>query len=367
VIKRLVLAVLLVLLIASGLAVRDLFLPFQGYPGRQYVEISPRTRAPAVASRLVSEGVLAHRWPFLALYVLGRYRHRLQAGEYLFDRPLRPLDVYRMLIHGRVYLHAVVIPEGSNRFDLARIFQKDLGIPANDFLRATLQPRAISDLDPHAPSLEGYLFPDTYRFPRGATAAQVIATMLNQFRRVYRNDLARRLRQSGMTLHQTVTLASLVERETPKPSERPIIAQVFELRLEIGMPLQSDPTVLYAARLDGRPLPTLTPRDLKFDSPYNTYVHAGLPPGPICSPGQASLEAALCPASTDFLYFVSDNHGGHVFARTLAQHRRNVARYRRQLAALRRSASAHHKTLDPRRPAKPRRRAQHPPRPSPSL
>jgi UPF0755 protein len=267
--------------------------------------------------------------------LIGRYRYRLEAGEYLFDRPLRPLDVYRKLIHGQVYLHTVVIPEGSNRFDMARIYHQDLGIPEREFLAATLQTRAISDLDPQAPSLEGYLFPDTYRFPRSATVAQIIASMLNQFRKIYRNDLAGELQKSGLTLHQAVTLASMVERETPKPSERPIIAQVFELRLEIGMPLESDPTVFYAEARAGHPVQTLTKQDLQFGSPYNTYAHAGLPPGPICSPGQASLQAALCPASTDYLYFVSNNHGGHVFARTLAQHERNVARYRQQLTALR--------------------------------
>ncbi len=361
--KRVALAILVAFLVASALVVRDLFRPFRGYSGRELVEIPPGTRATAVAAVLVSKGVLAGRFPFLALYLLGRYRHRLKAGEYLFDRPLRPLDVYRKLIHGQVYLHRVVIPEGSNRFDMAHIFQKDLGIPPDDFLQATLATRAISDLDPQAPSLEGYLFPDTYRFPRGATIAQVIASMLNQFRRIYKKDLAEDLHKSGMTLHQAVTLASLVERETPKPSERPVIAQVFELRLEMGMALECDPTVIYAAELDGRAVPTITTDDLKLDSPYNTYVHAGLPPGPICSPGLASLEAALCPASTDYLYFVSNNRGGHVFARTLAQHRRNVARYLRQLAALRHSVPARRKTRDPHRRAQPRRRAQHGPRP----
>ncbi len=332
--KRLAAAGAVILLLATGFIGRDIFRPYQGYSGQVVVEIPRGDRAPQVASLLVSKGVLAHRVPFLALYLLGRYRHRIEAGEYLFDRPLRPLDVYRIVIHGQVYLHAVVIPEGSNRFDMARIYRRDLGIPARQFLQVTLEARAVRDLDPQAPSLEGYLFPDTYRFPRGATAAQVVATMLNQFRKVYREDLASPLQRSGLTLHQAVTLASLVERETPQPKERPIIAQVFELRLEIGMPLQCDPTVLYARALVGHPIHAITEKDLKFDSPYNTYVHAGLPPGPICSPGLASLQAALCPASTDYLYFVSDNHGGHVFARTLAEQGRHVARYLRQLAAL---------------------------------
>ncbi len=333
--------------------VSDLLSPYRGYAGNLLLVIEPRSRATQVADLLVARGVLRHRLPFLVRYWSTRPRHPLRAGEYLFDRPLRPIDVCRKLIQGDVYLHSVVIPEGSDRFDIARILNQRLGIDPAQFFRVTEQAVAVRDLDPRAPSLEGYLFPDTYRFPRGVSAATVVITMLTRFRRILATRLAnqgpsptpdsppqlgRPARGGGKAgWHDVVTLASLIEKETPEASERPLIAGVFERRLERGMPLQSDPTVVYAARLDHRPVGPITQSDLEFDSPYNTYRHSGLPPGPIANPGQASIRAALHPAEGDALYFVANNHGGHVFARTLAEHQHNVSRYRREAAALRRS------------------------------
>jgi UPF0755 protein len=277
----------------------------------------------------------------------------LRAGEYLFDRPLRPIDVWRKLVQGDVYLHPVIIPEGSDRFDIARILNLRLGIDPVQFFRVTEQAVAIQDLDPRAVSLEGYLFPDTYRFPRGVSAEAVVITMLTRFRHILATHFANQglsptpdsPRQLGRGAggggtrgwHDVITLASLVEKETPEASERPLIAGVFERRLERGMALQSDPTVVYAARLDHRSVGLITQSDLEFDSPYNTYRHSGLPPGPIASPGEASIRAALHPTVGDALYFVANNHGGHVFARTLAEHQRNVSRYRREVATLRRN------------------------------
>jgi UPF0755 protein len=331
----------------------DLLSPYRGYAGNLLLVIEPGSRATQVADLLVARGVLKHRLPFLVRYWATRPRHPLRAGEYLFDRPLRPIDVCRKLIHGDVYLHSVVIPEGSDRFDIARILNLRLGIDPEQFFRVTELAVAIRDLDPKAPSLEGYLFPDTYRFPRGVGAETVVITMLARFRHILATrfasqgpsptpdsppQLGKGARGGGKTgWHDIITLASLVEKETPEASERPLIAGVFERRLEKGMPLQSDPTVIYAARLDHRPVGPITQSDLEFDSPYNTYRHPGLPPGPIANPGQASIRAALHPVEGDALYFVANNHGGHVFARTLAEHQHNVSRYRRELAALRRS------------------------------
>ena len=327
------LAAILVLLCLAGAAwgVYDLYRPYRGYGGREVLEIAPGTGAPAIADLLVARGVLAHRLPFLVRYYLGRSRRRLKAGEYLFDRPLRPIDVLRKLVAGDVYLHPVVVPEGSDRFDVARILADDMKIDPAAFLRLTEQTSLIQDLDPHAPSLEGYLFPDTYRFPRGVSAETVITTMIVRFRHVVKTRLTGVDPRSG-DLHRVVTLASLVEKETPDPAERPLVAEVFTSRLEKKMPLQCDPTVVYAARIADRAIGTIHQSDLKFNSPFNTYVHPGLPPGPIANPGLASLEAALHPASGKALYFVSNNHGGHVFSSTLAEHQRNVARYRREKA-----------------------------------
>ena len=334
--KKKILALAVLAFIAClGVTGTEILRSYRGYAGQTIVEIPPGTQAPEVATRLVEKGVIAHRWPFLLIYGADRWRHHLKAGEYLFDHPMRPLDVYRKLIRGEVYFRSVVIPEGSNRFDIARILQGRLGIDPEDFLRVTREASPIRDLDPHAPSLEGYLFPDTYRFEFHPTTAHIAMAMLARFREVLRQDFQQDLNQSDKNIHQVMTLGSLIEKETPNPDERRVIAQVFELRLQKGMLLQCDPTVAYAAEMAQLPSAPITESDLNLKSPYNTYVHTGLPPGPICNPGKASILAALHPASTDYLYFVSNNHGGHRFARTLAEHQRNVARYRKQAAALR--------------------------------
>ena len=364
---------LLLLLGAAALGLAwvafDLLSPYRGYAGSVILDFAPGSRVSQIADSLVAHGVLRHRLPFLLRYLVGRPRHTLRAGEYMFDRPLRPVDVYRKLVLGEVYLHTVVIPEGSDRFDIARILNQRLGIDPALFLRMTRQTMPIHDLDPKALSLEGYLFPDTYRFPRGVSAATVVTTMLARFRHI----VATRFAEQGPSptpappqvgrgarttvpdsppqvdreskywvihgWHDVITLASLVEKETPEASERPLVAGVFERRLELGMPLQCDPTVVYAAQLEDRPTGSITQSELQLDSPYNTYRHAGLPPGPIANPGEASIRAALHPAAGDALYFVANNQGGHVFARTLAEHQLNVARYRREVAASQRKAA----------------------------
>lgn len=293
--KRKLLAIMLLLgLGAAAWAVRDLYRPYRGFAGNLMVEIAPGSTAPAIANLLVERGVLAHRLPFLARYLLGRAHHPLKAGEYLFDRPLRPIDVYRRLVKGDVFLYQVVIPEGSDRFDMARIFQNRLGIDPADFLRTSEDTALVRDLDPAAPSLEGYLFPDTYRFPRGTTAATVIATMVARFRHILQTRFPSDLGSNPGRLHTVVTLASLVETETPNPEERPMVAGVFTRRLVKDMPLQCDPTVIYAARLAGHPIGAIRVSDLEFDSPFNTYRHPGLPPAP--SPVRANFRCA--PPST---------------------------------------------------------------------
>jgi UPF0755 protein len=338
---RTLVAILVLLCMAGAIwGARDLYQPYCGFAGPELVEVAPGTGAPEIADLLVARGVLAHKWPFLARYWIARTHRRLKAGEYLFDRALRPVDVYRKLIVGDVYLHPVVIPEGSDRFDIARILAERMAIDPNDFLHRTEQTALIHDLDADAPTLEGYLFPDTYRFPRGVTAEKVIATMVARFRHVLQTRFHDEMTADPENLHSVVTLASLVEKETPDPAERPVVAGVFTRRLEKHMLLECDPTVIYAARLAERPIAVIHLSDLKFDSPFNTYVHAGLPPGPIANPGESSLRAAFYPEDGDELYFVSNNHGGHFFSRTLAEHQRNVARYRQELAAEKASAQA---------------------------
>ncbi len=337
--KKWLLAFVAILALAGLVWVsRELYRPYRGYAGNLVLAIQPGTQAPVLAKLLVSRGVLAHHLPFLVVYGLGRPRHRtIKSGEYLFDRPLRPVDVYQKLVQGDIYTRLVVIPEGSDRFDMARILHQRLGIKPEEFLAVAQQTSPIRDLDPMAPSLEGYLFPDTYRFPQGASSATVVLTMLARFRQILDSKFRQDLSQSSGGLHDVITLASLVEKETPDPAERPLVAEVFVRRLDKGILLQCDPTVVYADRLShhliGRPVGLITQSDLQIDSLYNTYRYPGLPPGPICSPGEASIRAALKPASGAALYFVSNNHGGHVFASTLEEHQRNVTRYRKEVAA----------------------------------
>jgi len=340
--KKVLVVVFVLAAVLSAVALawtwRELYRPYRAYSGSMILEIEPGTSAPTLADALVQRGVLEKRWPFLFRYLIGRSNHRIKAGEYLFDRPLRPIDVYQKIVRGEVFLHPVLVPEGSDRFDVAFILNRDLKIDKDDFVRITQDAAPILDLDPKARTLEGYLFPDTYRFPRGVSPSTVVQTMLARFRHVYTSKIKNDLEASGGSVHDVMTLASLVEKETPDPMERPIVAGVFKRRLERGMPLACDPTLVYAARLDHRmlerPLPPITKSELEFISPYNTYRHAGLPPGPIANPGLASIRAALEPAPGQALYFVSNNHGGHIFANTLAEHDRNVARYRKQVAEI---------------------------------
>jgi UPF0755 protein len=334
---------LLIIPLAAALAAgawlaHALYQPFRGYSGKVILQIQPGAHVQAVAEDLVRHGVLAYRLPFLLRYWWGQKQHEtLKYGEYLFDQPQSALEVYGKLVRGQVYLHTVLIPEGSDRFDMARICQHEVGLAPQAFLTASTKTLPIRALDPNAPTLEGYLFPDTYRFPRGVSGTRVVETMVGRFRQVYDSEIRSQILQQGATLHDVMTLASLVEKETPNPVERPVIAGVFTRRLQLKMPLQCDPTVVYAIRLGHRPEDPgsgpLTSADLAVPSPYNTYSHPGLPPGPICSPGLASILAALHPAPGKALYFVSNTHGGHVFAKTLTQQNRNVVQYRRRLKA----------------------------------
>ena len=229
-------------------------------------------------------------------------------------------------------------------FDIADLVQRQDFTTRDDFLAAAGNPALIRDLAPNAPSLEGFLFPATYEFPRHPTGEQMVTAMVAHFRQQWAAISAAQPNLSGLGIEQVVTLASLVERETPKAEERPMVAGVFVNRLNRHVPLQCDPTVVYALELAGLYNGKLDAASLPFDSPYNTYRRSGLPPGPIANPGGASLEAALNPPKSDYLYFVANTEGGHFFSRTLAEHNHNVALYRRRLAAQRGAAAANDST-----------------------
>ena len=286
-----------------------------------------------IGRELEQLGLVRHPEVF-RLYVISRGETgRLRAGEYALEGTMSLEQIVDKLVRGEVVRHTVTFPEGTNIEDMARLAALK-GIPAAGFLAAARDPAPIHDLDPEAKDLEGYLFPDTYDIPRGPEpAAHLVAHMVRRFRAVATPALPD-IASSGRTLRQVVTLASLVELETARPEERPRVAAVFLNRLRKKMALQTDPTVIYALRAAGTYDGNIRKEDLEVDSPYNTYRYPGLPPGPIASPGRASIEAALHPAQTRELYFVSRNDGTHQFSETLAEHDRWVDLYQRHRGAM---------------------------------
>lgn len=302
-----------------------MYVPY-GPHAETFVRILPGTGSTGIASKLEQAGVVRSRYGFDILREIKG--GTLKAGEYRFDHPATMGEVYARLHRGDVYTVAVSIPEGFNLFEIATAVQAAGLGSATDFLTAARQNTAlIAEWSPEAQSLEGYLFPETYRFGRHTTHLEILMAMVKRFKQA-KEEL-------GLTgdVARTVTMASLVEKEVKQDNERPLVAGVFENRLRVGMPLATDPTVIYAALLEGRSegpgvKTTIFASDLKADSAYNTYKHTGLPPGPICSPGLASLRAAMHPAKTDFLYFVSDAAGHSKFSVDLKEHASQVQAYR---------------------------------------
>jgi UPF0755 protein len=321
--KKFLLAVLLILFVAAG-AAWFVFMPY-GPETETFVDLAPGSSALAIGRSLEGAGVVRSRFAFDLLRAC--LRGKLKAGEYRFDHPAPAIEVYERIVRGDVYTVALVVPEGANIFDIAaRVQQAGLASRA-DFLDAAVkQVGLVADIDPKAKSLEGYLFPDTYRFSPKAGAAQIAAAMVRRFRAV--------AAQLGIqkNVHQVVTIASLVEKETAVDADRPLVASVFDNRLKKNMPLETDPSVIYGLELAGLWRGAIYQSDLTRDTAYNTYLHPGLPPGPVANPGVASLRAALDPASSNYFYFVaagSDAQGNSLFATTLDEHKRNVSGYRR--------------------------------------
>jgi UPF0755 protein len=255
----------------------------------------------------------------------------LRAGEYLLDSSLSLARVTDKIVRGEVVRRDLTFPEGKNIAEAA-LLATARGIDAAAFRAAAADPALIRDLDPMASDLEGYLYPDTYDVPQtGATAALLISRMVGRFREVIAPELPR-IKESGKSVREVVILASLVELETARPEERPRIAAVFLNRLERGMLLQTDPTIIYALKKKGSWDGNIRKRDLELESPFNTYRVAGLPPTPIASPGRDALLAVIAPAPVKDLYFVSRNDGSHQFSETLVDHNRAGALYQKRRA-----------------------------------
>ena len=327
--------------------------------GKTFVMLRPGYSTRRMASELKSAGVIRSEEAFILWHDLHRHR-TLKAGEYLFEKPANIIDLQKRLRRGDVYFHTVVVPEGFTMFDIARaIDAAGLG-PAEDFLKVAQSDTAlIADIAPRAPSLEGYLFPETYEFTRTTTMPEIAAAMVKQFRQVAREiglvpppmtskaevgkipldgsphlQIYENLGDTvGPALYvpRVVIMASIVEKETAVPEERALVASVYYNRLASGIALDADPSIIYAELIAGTYQGALHHADMQFKSPYNTYRNAGLPPGPIGNPGKSALEAAMQPAQSDYFFFVADAAGHHRFARTIEEHNKNVDAYRRAM------------------------------------
>ena len=323
----LVVAVVGSLVLAGTIAWTRITEDYRGYEAaEQFVLIPPGAGAGEVRRRLVDAGVVRDDLTARAALLWTRHAQRLKPGEYRFDRPLSAVEVVHRIARGDVYKRLLTFREGLTIAEMADVYAAAGFGEAREFVEAAGNAALIRDVDPQAPDLEGYLFPETYTVPRVIAASDLVLHMVNGFKRTL-PDLPARAKAEGLTVRQVVTLASLVEKETARPEERPLVAAVYRNRMRIGMGMQADPTVIYALQKAGRYDGNIRRSDLSFDSPYNTYRYPGLPPGPIAAPGKASVEAVLAPADVKYLYFVSRNDGSHVFAETLAEHNANVQEY----------------------------------------
>ena len=322
--RRALLIVLAVFSVALAAAAFLLTEHYRGFPSETFVKLDHGAGSAGIARTLAQAGVIRYPWQFWIVRAM-RPSAKLQAGEYHFDAAATVGQVFDRIARGDVYYFEFTVPEGSNMFDIAHALEAAGAMPAEDFLEAAANPALIHDLSPQAKTLEGYLFPATYRLTHSTTAPELCKQMTDQFRRQWKKLAA----GAPAEVHGKVTLASMVEKETALAEERPLVAGVFTNRLNKGMLLQCDPTAIYAALLESRYRGAIHRSDLASHNAYNTYQTPGLPPGPIANPGAGAIAAALRPAQTDFLYFVArPSGGGHQFSASLAAHEKAVREYR---------------------------------------
>ena len=288
------------------------------------INVRPGQTLKATADILHKESIIQNALKFVLIARIKGYDKRLKAGEYVLSATMPPRQILEIMVKGAVRLHKLTIPEGYNIYQIAEMVAMAEFGTKSDFITAATNTTLIRKNGLEAETFEGYLFPDTYLFPKEVTIEKIISTMVHRFRSVFTPEWIARASELGFTVHQVVTLASIIEKETGAPDERPIISSVFHNRLEKKMRLESDPTVIYGIKnFDGN----LTRKHLDTITPYNTYKIRELPPGPIANPGRASLEAALYPEKTAFIYFVSKKDKTHHFSTSLKQHNRAVQKY----------------------------------------
>jgi UPF0755 protein len=303
--------------------------PYKGYTeDRKRVEVRRGMRTASILRELQSAGIIRDEYVPLIYMKLLRNRESMKAGLYEFAGAMSPVDVVEKLIRGDVILTSITIREGLDRFAVGRLFSEAGYGTQEQWRQVTSDPELVRDIAPEAESLEGYLFPDTYKFDPGTPVATIVKAMVDNFRKNFSDEMA--YINTGLSIHDTVTLASIVETEARMPQERPLVAGVYLNRIRKKMLLGADPTVIYALKLANRWDGNIRKNDLQMDSPYNTYRVPGLPPGPIANPGLASLRAAAAPAATNFYYFVARPDGSHAFSTNLDEHNRNVNEFQRR-------------------------------------
>ena len=320
--------IVLLLFLASAYIFMDLLfyadIPTGGDPVKKVVLVHPGQGFAVTTLKLQEMGIIHSPLKFKLLALIKRQDKRVKAGEYLFSSAMTPNHILNTLVSGKVQLHRFTVPEGYNLSQVASVVAIAGFGTETDFLKAAYDPRLAKQLEIDGEPFEGYLFPDTYYFPKGETPEKIISTMVKRFWIVFKPLWKDRADQSGLSIHQVVTLASIIEKETGAPSERPLISSVFHNRMKKRMRLESDPTVIYGITdFDGN----LTRKHLSTKTPYNTYRIRGLPPGPIANPGAKALEAALYPAATRFLYFVSKKDRTHKFSTNIKDHNKAVRKY----------------------------------------
>ncbi|MGD8493531.1 MAG: endolytic transglycosylase MltG [Desulfobacterales bacterium] len=328
--KILLLTVVIVLLIVAGIGAFFLHLqhyaqsPASSKAADRIISIPAGQSFNQTTATLAKVGIIHHPYKFKIVARLKGYDKKLQAGEYILSATLSPVQILQKMVNGDVRLYRLTVPEGLNLYQIAELVEETGLASKSDFMAAATSAEFAHQLGLNADTFEGYLFPETYFFPKNVAVKTIISTMVDRFRQIFSPDWQKRAEQMGFSRHQIVILASIIEKETGAPFERPLISSVFHNRLNRNMRLESDPTVIYGLEnFDGN----LKRKHLEAPTPYNTYKRSGLPAGPIANPGKASLEAALYPADTKFMYFVSKKDHTHQFSTNFKDHQRAVQKY----------------------------------------
>ncbi len=334
--SRMVIAAVFVSLLIAGAGSwtwYELHTPFFGAGGEEvFVDVPRGANGSTIAGLLVNAGVLRFRFPFVLYTRWSNLGRRMKAGEYRFASRATPVEVASRIAAGDVYYVSVTIPEGLTARETIELLAKNSVGDVRSMERSLRRTDWIKDLVSNARNLEGFLFPETYHFPRRITSDEVVKTLVNEFRVKFLALQSRMPVPHGWDVAGIVTLASMIEKEVKVPAERPVVASVLVNRLRTNMPLACDSTIIYALKMMGAFQGSLHKANLSLESPYNSYIHKGLPPGPIACPGEASLAAALKPANTDYFYYVSRNDGTHQFSKDYSAHLLAVSRYQKPLA-----------------------------------